>query len=87
MWRMVGRAAWWVIAYDRPTWRGDYLAILALLGLLLLGAVALSWPWLVEEVPRTLAAGLAVVRGWLAAVRDWLAGWAVWLRSTLPRFG
>jgi len=80
MWRTLGRAFWWVLAYDRPTWRGDYAALLALFGLLLLGALALSWPWLVVEVPRGLAAGWAVVQATLA-------GWIEQVRSALPRIG
>ncbi len=80
MWRTVGRAFWWVLAYERPTWWGDYAALAALAGLLALGAVALSWPWLVVEVPRGLVAGLAVIQATVA-------GWIEWLRSALPRIG
>ena len=80
MLRGLGRAFWWVVVYERPTSAGDYAAMLGLLLLLGLGALALSWPWVSTELPRTLAAGLAVVEATLEA-------WARQLAATLPRFG
>jgi hypothetical protein len=67
---------WWVVAVDRPTWAGDYAAMIGLLLLLVLGAVALSWPWLSEEVPRAVAAGLAAGTAWVR-----------WLVAVLTRLG
>src|SRR5437762_209999 len=60
MLRGLGRAFWWVVVYERPTSAGDYAAMLGLLLLLGLGALALSWPWVSTELPRTLAAGRGV---------------------------
>ena len=80
MWRTAARALWWVLAYDRPDHRRDYAGLLVLFGLLVLGAVALSWLWLVVEVPRSLAAGFSVVQ-------STIVGWVEQLRSALPRMG
>ena len=63
------RLLWWIVAYERPTWVGDYAAILGLVLLLLLGALALSWPWVSEAGAGAVAAGLAAI-GRLAAA--WL---------------
>ena len=78
--RGLGRAFWWVVTVDRPRWLGDYLALAMLPTLLLLGALALAWPWVSAEVPRALAAGLAVVQATLAA-------WLKQLLTSLPRWG
>ena len=74
----LAQALWWVFATDRLSRGADYLAILVLVGLAALGALAIAWPWLSVEVPRTLAAGLAVVQ---ATVSFWLER----LVSALPR--
>jgi hypothetical protein len=70
------RLFWWIVAYERPTWVGDYLAILTLVLLLLLGALALSWSWLSEEVPRALAARLA-------GAQEAVAAWARHVAASL----
>ena len=71
-----------------------------MLGLVLVGAIALAWPWLSEDVPRAIAAELALVQAllaewlrqltdWLRSLVDWLHSLADWLRSLaarLPRF-
>lgn len=80
MLRGMGRAFWWLIAYERPAGPGDYAAMLGLLALLGLGALALSWPWLSTELPRTLTAGLRVVEITLAA-------WGRQLAAALARSG
>jgi hypothetical protein len=80
MLRGVGRALWWVVAAERPSWAGEYAAMLALPALLALGALALAWPWVSVEAPRALAAGLAVVQATLSE-------WARQLWAALPRLG
>jgi hypothetical protein len=55
---------WWVVAVDKPTWPADYAALSGLLLLLVLGGMALSWPWLSEEIPRAVVAGLSAVTTW-----------------------
>ena len=67
--RSPGRAIWWILASWRPATAGQLGALAALLGLLLIGAVALAWPWLTEDAPRAIAAGLTLVQNQLA---DWL---------------
>ena len=78
MFHDVNRAVWWVIAYERPRWVGDYVGMLALVGLAVFGAMALAWPWLSTEAPRMIAAGWAVVQATVAA-------WLAWLWSALPK--
>jgi hypothetical protein len=80
MLRGLGRAFWWVLAYERPASAGDYAAIFGLLLLLGLGALALSWPWFSTELARTLAAGLRVVEAAAAA-------WGRELAAALARSG
>ncbi len=67
---------WWVVAVDQPTWAGDYAAVIGLLILLALGGMALSWPWLSEELSRAVAAGLSAVMAWVR-----------WLVTTLTSLG
>ena len=95
-----GRIVWWILASRRPASGGQLGALAALLGLVLLGAIALAWPWLSEDVPRAVATQLAQVQAllaewlrlltdWLRSLADWLRSLADWLRSLpdrLPRF-
>ena len=78
--RNMGRAFWWLFTYERPTRPEDYAALLALLGLSLLGALILTWPWLIELVPRALATAWAAIQAGALAL-------AAWLRNSLPRLG
>ena len=68
---------WWIVAYERPSWVADYAAMLGLVLLLLLGALALSWPWVSEAVAGAVVAGLEAVRrvaeAWLHQVGAALA--------------
>jgi hypothetical protein len=80
MWRTMGRACWWLVATERPSQAADYLAILALVGLAVSGALAIAWPWVSDEAPRLLATGVAVVN---AAIDAWLKR----LLESLPRIG
>ena len=75
--RRLSRAFWWIAVHERPTGTRDYAALWALLGLVLLGALVLSWPWLVEGISASFAAGLSTVRAALAS-------WALQLRGLLP---
>lgn len=63
MWRGLERAFWWLVAYERPRGRGDYAALVAFVGLALLGAVVVTWPWLIELLWRGLATGWALLQG------------------------
>jgi hypothetical protein len=88
-----GRIVWWILAGRHPASGGQRRALVALLGLVLLGAIALAWPWLSEDVPRAVGAGLALVQAqlaeWLRLLLDWLRLLLDWLRSLmarLPRF-
>lgn len=78
--RALGRALWWLLTYERPTGRPDYAALLTLLALALLGALVVGWPWLVDLVPRALAAAWALVQAGALALAERL-------RSALPRGG
>ena len=78
--RTLGRALWSILAYDRPTWWGDYAALATLGALLLLGALVLGWPWVSEAVARAIADGLTLVRSGFAALVERLT-------SMLPRLG
>ena len=69
----------WVLASRRPASGGQLGALTALLGLVLIGGIALAWPWLTEDAPRAVVAGLALVQAQLA---DWLR----LLVARLPRF-
>jgi hypothetical protein len=60
----VGRLFSWLIATERPTRPADYAALAFPFVLLVLGALALSWPWVSEETPRTLTA--AATNVWTA---------------------
>jgi hypothetical protein len=72
MWRTATRVIWWVFVTERPRSVTDALAIAALAGLAVAGALALSWPWVSTEVPRAIATGWTVVQtqvgAWLRAV-------------------
>src|SRR4051794_40149357 len=80
-----GRIVWWILAGRHPATGGQRGALAALLGLVLLGALALAWPWLSEDVPRAVAAGLALVQAqlaeWLRLLLDWLRLLLDWLRA------
>jgi hypothetical protein len=78
--RTLGRALWSILAYDRPTWWGDYAALAALAGLVVLGALILGWPWVSEAVVRVVADGMTLVRVGFDRLVEWL-------RGALPRLG
>jgi hypothetical protein len=59
--RNVGRLLWWLIVTERPTRPADYMALAFPFVLLVLGALALSWPWVSEETPRTVSAAATTV--------------------------
>jgi hypothetical protein len=70
MLRRVGLAIWWLVAYERPRGWLDVTLVLALFLLAALGAVALSWPWLSDELSRALAQLLtALATGFDVAIR------------------
>ena len=56
----------WLLVSRSPRDRAELALLLSLPLLALLGALALSWPWLTTEAPRLLAAGFEVARAWLA---------------------
>ena len=62
MHRQVVAALAWVFLSRRPSWSGDWLALATLPLLLLLGTLALTWPWWTAELPRLLLAGANVVQ-------------------------
>ncbi len=87
------RIVWWIFAGRHPATSGQQAALATLLGLALLGAFAFAWPWLSEEVPRAVGAGLALVQALLTELlrllldglrllTDWLGS----LMARLPRF-
>ena len=71
MWRGIGRAATWLAVYERPVTRGEVWTMIGLVMLVVAGAVALAWPWLTDDAPRMVAAGLSVV--WVVLMGWWRA--------------
>jgi hypothetical protein len=57
----MGRLFWWLIATERPRGAADHAALAAPFILLVLGALALSWPWVWEQAPRAVAETAAAV--------------------------
>ena len=75
--RVLRRATWWLLTYERPRTRHDYAALTALAAIALLGALLIAWPWLVEQIPRALGAAWALVLAGAQALFERL-------RSLLP---
>jgi hypothetical protein len=67
MLRLALRGLIWIAFFERPRTGPELVAAAALPALVLLCLAALAWPWLTEDAPRIIAAGAAVLQGWLAS--------------------
>jgi hypothetical protein len=89
--RNPGRLLWWILAGRWPASGGQLAALTMLCSLVLVGAVALAWPWLTDVAPRAVSAGLAVVQAtlttWLNDLGATLSAWLRQILAALPRVG